>query len=431
MPIAVDTGRAKRTRPELIALVEAIVDAPATEPETDALEWKSGLDLRASAEDKFEAGRQILGFANRHPDRATRDFEGCSYVVLGAGPRKLTGVAVEDPADLDNWVTPYVGAHGPRWHADYVDVNGMTVMVVTIEAPRWGDPIHTLRKGFGPALEGRIYIRRSGKTIEASSAEVHMLTDRAGRVGSRIKLTVGFDGEAPTFRTYTAEIQSKTNWLSQERVRLYEQLAYAQSRSSSIAKVTLGEMRSIDGYRLEIEHYLARAETRWQALIWEGVMHRGLAALKLCIENGTDENFTAVRVEVELPRAVLGFFDADHLHVLAGSPSPPRPWGSPFIPDLSGIRAHGVPREEDSVSLKDGVFTVTFSAVDIRPRDTHRLPAVHLALPKGNLHGDEIEIGWTATSKSASGVSRGALHLALESEPVPLDIYPDLLTAET
>src|SRR4051794_22029323 len=84
--LALDTTRALRTLPELRALVEAVRDAPRSEPETDALEWKRGLDLASKAEDRFNLARHVLGMGNRTPVVASRTFEGCAYLLVGVEP---------------------------------------------------------------------------------------------------------------------------------------------------------------------------------------------------------------------------------------------------------------------------------------------------------------------------------------------------------
>jgi hypothetical protein len=53
-----------------------------------------------------------------------------------------------DPAVVEGKLTPYVGSREPRWSCSNVEVEGKTVAVVIVEAPRWGDPIHTLRKTY-------------------------------------------------------------------------------------------------------------------------------------------------------------------------------------------------------------------------------------------------------------------------------------------
>ena len=64
MALHVDAMRALRTHGELVALVEAIRDAPTGEPETDTIEWKTDWDLSEAAV-RFQTARHLLGFGNR------------------------------------------------------------------------------------------------------------------------------------------------------------------------------------------------------------------------------------------------------------------------------------------------------------------------------------------------------------------------------
>lgn len=80
--------------------------------ETDWLEWKSAVDLTEPG-GRFSVAKQVLGFSNRHPDRAAAHVEGCGYLVLGAEPGNLRGQPSMDPADLESALRRYVGEDGP------------------------------------------------------------------------------------------------------------------------------------------------------------------------------------------------------------------------------------------------------------------------------------------------------------------------------
>jgi hypothetical protein len=196
MALAVDIARALRTRAELISLVEAIRDADPNEHESDWVEWKRELNLGADAGHTFEAARHILGFGNRDPAAVASYCEGTAYLVVGAEPRAVQEVPPWDPADLDNWISRYVASGAPRWRADRVEVDGKQVVVFTIEAPSPGDRICTLQRGFDRTPAGRIFVRRGGKTHEASPAEIAHLEARLlrGQAVSQAR----FDGDPET-----------------------------------------------------------------------------------------------------------------------------------------------------------------------------------------------------------------------------------------
>lgn len=274
VPLSIGSSRPLRTHRELTALVDAIAQASVAEPETHSVEWKSTFDLRNSAEHRFELGKHILGFGNRAPDRAAGEFSGCAYLVLGAEPQAVPGVPAEDPADLDNWITPYVGADGPQWSVDYVQSNGQDVLIVTVEAPVWGDDIYTLGKGFGTFLAGQIFVRRGGKTVQPDPSEVRMLQERAKRSSSRIALEVGLCDPATVLTTFTAASEHRANWINSESIRLYGPLQ-ARRRTPSrtpfeaLMPDVVEDYRGIQGYEADVQEYLGRAGERWQSLVLE------------------------------------------------------------------------------------------------------------------------------------------------------------------
>ena len=79
--------------------------------ETDWLEWKSALDLTRAAA-RFEGSRQILGMANRVPGLARRNCGGYGYILVGVEPGAMPGTDRFDPAQLHDWIDPYIGATG-------------------------------------------------------------------------------------------------------------------------------------------------------------------------------------------------------------------------------------------------------------------------------------------------------------------------------
>lgn len=144
--LAIDTSVALRSAEGVRLLAEAIHRAPQSEQESRYIEWKGRWDLRGSAKDRFSAAKHILGFANRDVEIASRMFEGCAYLVAGVEPGVAAGVVREDSATLTGWLSAYLGTDGPVWSPPWATLAGVTVLVLSIEAPSPGDPIHSLRK---------------------------------------------------------------------------------------------------------------------------------------------------------------------------------------------------------------------------------------------------------------------------------------------
>jgi hypothetical protein len=137
--------------------------------ETDWLEWKTGLDL-ASGKGRFDASRHILGFSNRAPGAARRHAAGLAFLVLGVEPGNASGQAPMDPADLTAGIRTYVGTQGPVWAPLWITLEGVSVLVFTIEAPQPGDSIHSLQKAFDGCeeLERHPDAVRTGARCEGS-----------------------------------------------------------------------------------------------------------------------------------------------------------------------------------------------------------------------------------------------------------------------
>lgn len=161
----------------LEALVLAVRDAHASEPETRGIEWKSTLDL-SDPRARFSIARHLLGFANREVAAAQRYFDGYAYLLIGVEPGRVLGIDLPDPADLNNALAQYVPQGRVSWDPFLVELDGKTILILEIPPPRPGDTIATLQRAYDTAPEGRIFIRRPGQTAEASPEEITMLERR-------------------------------------------------------------------------------------------------------------------------------------------------------------------------------------------------------------------------------------------------------------
>lgn len=180
--IEIDTSRSLRTYDQLVALVRAVASA-GIEDESRSLEWKSGYPNLGDVESSFAISRAILGLANRPVDVAQTQFEGTGYVLVGVEPGRIGGQQVPDSADLLNALRRYTGHGRPLWDPRTVNVDGVSVLVVTVEPPRPGDRIALLHKSFQGAkgslvAEGTVFVRQPGATERASRADMEMLQDR-------------------------------------------------------------------------------------------------------------------------------------------------------------------------------------------------------------------------------------------------------------
>lgn len=182
MVLTIDTSRALRTPDQVLSLIQAVYEA-APEDESRAVEWKSGYADLTSAEVSFSIGRAILGLANRPVTVAAASFEGMGYVLVGVEPGSLNGQPVPDSAELLNAVHRYTGHGWPYLDARTLALDGVSVLVVTVEPPHEGDRVALLQKPYqamkgSMVPKGTIFVRQPGATERASRTELEMLQDR-------------------------------------------------------------------------------------------------------------------------------------------------------------------------------------------------------------------------------------------------------------
>ena len=154
--------------------------------ETHWLEWKN-VSL-GEREWQASAAKFVLGAANRPSSLARTAHGGHAFFLVGVQPGQVVGTPIVDSAVVDAGLARYLGTSGPRYNFNYVTVQGQPVAVVTVLPTATGHRPYLARGSFSKTKlvlqDGRIYIRRSGLTEEATSAEVDdMLTERvAARV---------------------------------------------------------------------------------------------------------------------------------------------------------------------------------------------------------------------------------------------------------
>jgi hypothetical protein len=402
MTLNIDPTRAPRRPTELQDLVGAALLADPAD-ETDWIEWKSFRPL-TTAEGRADAARHILGFANRHPDRAARDLEGCGYLLIGVQPGRLFGTDRIDPAELEAGLRLYLGDAGPQWSFHNVSYQGSHVALFLVEPPRWGDPIYCLGRDFAKYQAGAVFVRRKGSTHAASSADMTYLQERLLRRADRIQVEMGWR-EAPAQVT-PLELgpAAVEEWISAERAALLAPLApirreevdagpkqpvsldrlqkagsgitlrelkdlqqrqaagealtaeeqarleAGQAQLQAMAQKVAGiagsmfsgrrEDRSRDEYRKEVEDYLGAAREAVAQAAVSAAIDGGLIQLQPVVSNHTDRNFPQVEVELYIAAPVMALDDKPDPNGL-----PPRP------------RLFGIPRPWPGSLLGAGLTT--------------------------------------------------------------------------
>lgn len=426
MPLALPGSRAFRSTIELRSLVTAVRDASGGEMEQDWIEWKAA----AKVGDKSAAcdiSRYIIGVANRHPDQAAAIAEGCAYLLIGVAPANLDGTSRIDVAQLDQSLEPYLGADVPRWHSSQVEVDGTNVLVITIEAPQWGDPIHHLRKEYGSYESGAVFIRKAGRTVRPDGATWMMLQERLLRRGTRVNLSVAWASEPPdAVPALDTTFETIRGWLEAERLRLLAPLADAQYRLVGYPKQLVGnygtiithEQRTVEQYRAEVDEYLRQAKEQIPARARAIAVEEIAPSAELQVVNETDSNFADVQVEVMLPGPISGYLAISDAWEGVDFPTSPALYRTarllqhPSMGALPFISSHRVPPrawiDNDAAGCR-----ILFAAIDVRPRQAVQLPSFRL-LARAEGAGMRIPGKWKVTAKNADGVVEGSIDVYID-----------------
>ncbi len=406
--------------------MEAVRDATPAEPETDGLEWKGEWDL-GDGEQTFETARHILGFGNRAVIAAAADFEGCAYLLAGVEPSTVFGTPILDPAKIEDKLGRYIEPGRPRWTPHYVEVDGKDVLVIAIEAPRDGDSICTLQKGYGGIREGRIFIRRHGQTEEAKPGEIRALEARSRGTQPRLSLAIERAGETP-LQAVSIGKADKEAWFAGERGRLAlppeppsprrGPFDFAAAERNRIDRIINGDPRSRKTYAVEVAKYLEIAEGRYNLLFLRQAIERGLAPVALRLLNPSDRNYQGVEVVIEIPTD-LAWLDADELSADLKQLEPPEPWGQKRRFDFAAPTVEPLFQASDTIERKEETATVRFGSQHVRPKASIDLPPIYLAIGKGV---DELTIRWSLTSTDVNGVQEGEVFFEVAEEPATIGL---------
>jgi hypothetical protein len=230
VPLEVE-NRPLRDALELQRLVQAVLAAN-DEDETFFLEWKSSLDLKGK-DDIYAIARCILGLANRHPDLAATRMGGLGYLVIGAAGGAggaPAGIPRMDEVDLANKLSSYLGDEHPMWTASWTQVDGADVLVITVEPPKWGDPIWLLWSDYQDpkkrlVAQGTVFTRDGTKTKPAKAAQHKMLQERLRRgVGDAPTIEVSVEIEHDGFERWDLSEEGQADWLTIAPIRIETQV---------------------------------------------------------------------------------------------------------------------------------------------------------------------------------------------------------------
>ncbi len=172
-----DTTR-KPVRPrQWRAVLDGVFRASVSD-EQSWLEWKFQIDWSNKSHIVELLAKHIIAFADRDPEESAATVGGIGILVLGLAPGEAPGVKLVDNADLDKWISAYVGADGPAWQAHWEAYNDKHVLIVEVIAPAWGDPIHSLQKAYDRYYAGMIFVRKRARSDLADPRDLKRLEQR-------------------------------------------------------------------------------------------------------------------------------------------------------------------------------------------------------------------------------------------------------------
>lgn len=434
--------------------------------ETEWIEFKANLDLTKKVH-RPVAAKTIVAFANRDPLRAARYLEGRALLVVGLEPGNVVGTAVIDPADLHNYLQPYLASTQPCWDHQYLTYKGADVLVITVDPPRPGDPIHCISTEGEGVRDGDVYIRKVGQSAKATSADLAMLTRRLlANAGTEFALDVTASADGPIAMVGDADDWCE-RWIDTERARLMEPLNPTPTRSVPISDAMARQVRQAvatverfealnpmmkrreetrdrEEYEAEVASYLNECRDGLQEAV-AAIRHAVATPVNFTVENPTAQNLSGVELKVHIDADIEALDErADFVSLSDYLPRPPRIWGpwtqtlsldtsTSLINMLGGggrgpIQPMRVSYDEPDIDYADDGVTVTFPPRDLRPHATEHLHEVYLV--GSSDVGGELTCMWTATATNRDGKIDGTITLPARDPADPSDLLANLAERE-
>lgn len=422
MAISIDTTRPLRRPLELAALVEA-VEAALPADESSWIEWKTELDLRNAA-GAFKTARAILSFANRMPDAAEKTCGGLAYFLLGAEPANVPGTPEIDPADLEQALLKYLGADGPVWSPHYVIHAGVTVLVIVVEAPQWGDPIHTLRRTHGSSDDGTVFVRSQARSRPANSAELRMLQVRLLRGAGGVEVLAGLEvtctiREPNALLVIASSSEMVDEWLEKRRTAI---TAWQESLIEADAGKEAAFFRSLVN-TAGIEDHLEECRARLFDAQRRRVFENGWSRVSVSVFNPgariLEDVELTLHIDGEWSAMDTGSHDYEDLKELPAVPrlrNPAAELTRSLHSPAGRLRPLAIPRAlyfNPNIDIEPDAITLQLG--QLRPEKPRTATEFSLVLHREPEPADSLSIPWSATSPCTTGMQRGVLQVPVET----------------
>ncbi len=386
------------------------------------MEWKSSLDL-TTKEAQFTISKAVLGFANRPVQDALQFCKGTAYLVVGAEhDGRLLGVTPMDHADLGQKLKTYIGG-AVRWNPTSVAVDGKSVLVVTVEAPRPGDDFHTLLKDYDKYPAGTIFVRHPGRTERASPDDVRLLQTRllAGAHDPEIK-DIGVDFELKSdsgvCRLDDSESAIK-DWVAKRCQSVEErQVPTPQHLNVAIA----GWDKYKPKFDAAMDLYLKDITEILPTRAYQKLINDGTNDIQLIVENTSSQPLSAV--QITLSTSTVG--DEVFGRLAGGRVDLPETPSWPGPRTVTAIRQPLPPRppleefDEVSFSTRNGQMELIYSIGDLRPGERKTLQPLTV-LPTQDEGASCVDLRWVVTSMNRRGQVEGKLQIPINQQ-VTLDL---------
>jgi hypothetical protein len=262
--------------------------------------------------------------------------------------------------------------------------------VLTVEAPRWGDPVYSLLKEFGGHKAGVVFVRRPGRTDTADPGDMRMLSNRARKATERIKVNLEFVGDPPSIPAVDDRPEVVRRVLAHER-----QGVIIQSGGGTAD----GQLPA------DVEEQVARRRSTVPRELLEKL---GATAplIRLRLVNLTERNLRAVQVHGQVFGKVVGATDFrfEPVYYTTGA-------FNSFSSSLQDVPRIPTPRV--TYSNDDDGLRLFFQDEDLRPRYAVPLEQFRIAAA-GSLAGVTLSLTWYATAVDTDGVAQGELPLQVQ-----------------
>jgi hypothetical protein len=437
MASSIDKERLPRGSRGWRTFVEALAQIDDT-GETHWLEMKSSLDLSRSGAAKI--AKFIIGAANRLPEVAASAIEGHALMVLGVAEGTLVGIDPVEDLELEKRLTPFLGAEGPRWDTERVGIaSGRDVLVIIVEPPKAGDPIHVCRRDGEGVADGDVYVRARGETRRAKSGELDLLRVRERAGVPNVELEVAVTGPVLAYScdagVLDEHIQRRTRVLLGRLPEPRPARSPADGSLSAIAAIvatgadspltqfatayTVPENRTEDEYREEVERWAAACRAALPTLV-DALLAVRAPSTTFLVRNLTSRYLSDVRLQLHLAGAVEQIaWEADDRFVAREHlPIEPRPWGPRqkdlgfghivhdiFSSPVGDFRPYGGP---SASFLNGGSVTATFEMRELRPKGAEEFEG-EVVLVVRDAEMTVVEGTWTATARDLHAVFEGSL----------------------